>query len=115
MISMNKEYKYRNGEPARVLCVDRMCYKSTHTYSVVSMSRDGSPRQHYNDGRCPGGVNTPWDLIEVTPKIKVDCWMNIYPNCLSCRDTKAEADKYAEVNRIACIHIVREVEEGEGL
>lgn len=48
--------------------------------------------------------------------VKVEFWGNIYSDGgLSINLTKDEADKYAASTRIACKHIVFEVEEGEGL
>lgn len=36
MIDMNKTYRYRNGQPARVLCVNR-----PDAQPVVSMAKNG--------------------------------------------------------------------------
>lgn len=56
---------------------------------------------------------------EVKPKIKVDCWLNVYPPeygaYLLPHKSKESADEGAHSGRIACIHIQQEVEEGEGM
>jgi hypothetical protein len=63
MISMDKKYKYRNGEPARVLCVDR----ANSQMPVVSLTADGAITLHTKAGgylvECEGDL----DLIEVSP------------------------------------------------
>lgn len=55
--------------------------------------------------------------LRIKPEpITVRGWVNVYAdgNYSSYR-TKEEADRYAADDRIACIRIEREVEEGEGL
>lgn len=47
MIEMNKEYLYRNGEKARILCVDR----PSEIFPVVSMNENGAIMTHTADGR----------------------------------------------------------------
>lgn len=60
------------------------------------------------------------DLIEPwrePRKVKVDFWVNVYPNSRYgfSFSTKKEADQSTIGPRIACIHIEREITEGEGL
>lgn len=50
------------------------------------------------------------------PKVKVDFWVNVYPSSSShWYSTREVADAMAAYDRIACIHIEREVTEGEGI
>jgi hypothetical protein len=51
------------------------------------------------------------------PKVKVSCYLNVYPRGRigDPHDSRAEADVAADQGRIACIHIEREVTEGEGI
>ena len=49
-------------------------------------------------------------------KVRVRCWLNVDASeGLSCCLSREDADKFASVNRIACIEFDIEVEEGEGL
>ena len=71
MIAMDKQYRYRNGEPARVLCVDR-----PNDWTVVSMGDTGSLHLHQNDGRS-SMMKTEHvrDLIEVVPLWRGAVWV----------------------------------------
>lgn len=46
MIDINKKYRYRNGEPARVLCTDG----SRNMFPVVSISKSGGLHVHTLEG-----------------------------------------------------------------
>ena len=65
---MDKKYEYRNGEPARVLCVD-----SGHdNFPVVSVNKHGYVNTHTKHGTywdCENEMDE-WDLIEVKEKKK---------------------------------------------
>lgn len=56
------------------------------------------------------------NYTEVKPKVKVDCWMNVYPwgngPAYNTKEAAIAAVGYAVVARI---HVVQEVEEGTGL
>jgi hypothetical protein len=60
---------------------------------------------------------TDCDLIEVKPRIRREVWVNVYPGPIVCelRYTKADADDDAMRNRIACVRLAIDCEEGEGL
>jgi hypothetical protein len=62
-ISMDKQYKYRNGEPARVLCVDR---PGIEKYPVLSMTKTGKLYRHTVNGSVCA-EKEDYDLIEVSP------------------------------------------------
>jgi len=46
-VFMDREYVYRNGDPARILCVD----SEDPDFPVVSLTPSGIPRRHYANGR----------------------------------------------------------------
>ena len=71
MIDINKKYRYRNGEEARILCVDR----PVNICKVISMGESGAIVYHDSDGHSGHGMNE-YDLIEV--KEKKEQWLNIY-------------------------------------
>jgi hypothetical protein len=51
-----------------------------------------------------------WTVKKKTKKIKVECWLNIYPECVISFYSKEKADKSASNNRIACEHFVKKYE-----
>jgi len=112
-ISMEKKYRYRNGEPARVLCTD-----SPHpSRPVVSLGlEDGRLLTHFPNGWFWGWDSLDGhDLIEVKPRIKTEVWLNIYREVSFGYDTKALADAGASQVRIACVEVPLDYEEGEGI
>jgi hypothetical protein len=62
LIDITKTYRYRNGEPARILCTD-----SPARQPVLSMESNGSLISHNPDGTFYHGTieKSPFDLIEV--------------------------------------------------
>ena len=62
MIDITKTYRYRNGEPARILCTD-----SPARQPVLSMESNGSVTRHNADGTFYSDTieKSPFDLIEV--------------------------------------------------
>lgn len=114
MISMDKEYRYRNGGPARVLCID-----ASGTQPVITLTKDGIVRRHHPDGKWTDSDEMPYDMIEVKPRIKREYWVNLYPegsNMLaSVFDDRSLANHCANAQRIACVKVTIDCEEGEGL
>ena len=56
-----------------------------------------------------------YDLIEVRPRHKRTVWLNIFEDCAGVWDSKKDANKYAIRERLACIKVDLDFEEGEGL
>lgn len=50
-ISLNKKYTYRNGEPARILCVDG----GDKSYPVIAITIEGQTSRHTKSGNL-------WDV-----------------------------------------------------
>ena len=108
---MDKKYKYRNGEPARILCLDY----NAKTYPVISLNEKRNIQTHTKDGIYNlNEQKNDYDLIEVKEKKKIELWVNVYPNGGSCIfRSKKDADYDAiNWNRTACLHIVQEYEDG---
>lgn len=60
-IDINKKYRYRNGKPARILCVD-----APGDQPVISINNEGSVHGHEANGNFyPYGGSSRSDLIEV--------------------------------------------------
>lgn len=71
---------------------------------IKNMAIEGKYSYH----RLDDGAVT---LEKPKKKIKVERWINIYPNgWVVMHDTKCEADKWSGGRRIACEHFVREYE-----
>lgn len=65
-IDINKKYRYRNGKPARILCVDGPCIYLGEPQPVMSMDADGEVNAHFPSGRFVSAVHdSDLDLIEV--------------------------------------------------
>ena len=60
-IDINKTYRYRNGEPARILCQDAPGRED----SVISLTAGGWIHRHYKCGSYLEGERNSLDLIEV--------------------------------------------------
>lgn len=61
-IELSKNYSYRNGEPARILCVDAPCITEPFHYPVISLRSNGTTVHHQDNGLTP---ETDFDLIEI--------------------------------------------------
>ncbi len=59
-IDINKKYRYRSGEPVRVICID-----ACELYPVIAIDEAGDPTTHTADGRCFEDEESDNDLIEV--------------------------------------------------
>ena len=113
MIDINKQYRTRNGKKVRIYAADGQGKKSVH----------GA----YWDGFVEGWIPLSWtkygkfdlyqeiqplDIIEVRPRHKRTVWLHVFENSFVCSTEKAH---YDITNRIACIKVELDFEEGEGL
>jgi len=108
MIDINKKYRFRNGEDARILCVD----SGDENYPVIALTREGQTSLHTKSGALWNALwiiegQHIWDLVEV--KEKKTLWVNILPSgvgyaylCMS------EADYQATKHRVARIKVTYE-------
>lgn len=108
-IKMDGRYRYRNGEPARILCIDAPCDEC-----VVSLTSKGWTLFHDEYGRRYVGENNEWDLIEVKEEKTVEFWVNIYSDRgPSFHAFRTYADEFAGLSRIACKKGVITYREGD--
>jgi len=117
LISMDKQYKTRNGRAVEVLKTG----VNHITYPVVVVITEGDGSQYSTSrtstGRVVhnGGVNEG-DLIEVKPRVKQDVWLNVYQEKRPrAHFSKKDADSYSNDDRIACVKVEIDCEHGEGL
>lgn len=109
MIDPKKTYRTRDGREVRIYAVDGGLGYPVHG----AWSHNGAAwcaTEWYGDGAS--ATNVRLDLIEVLPKRTLDVWVVRWLNGgLSVFNYKPDRTDNAE----ACLHIVREYEEGEGL
>jgi len=116
MIDINKKYRTRGGQEVRIYAIDGLDTHSVHgaMYTIggwlsYTWRKDGS---FFSD------MDYADDLIEVKPRIQRTMWVNVYPR-LGCtganHSNKKDADQNAACNRIACVKVEIDVEEGHGL
>lgn len=115
MIDPAKKYRTRDGREVRIYAVDGREDEEVHG---AFLTKDGwVPCGWSKSGLwCEGGTDNA-DLIEVRPRIQREVWVNVYPDGLLCyHDSREKADGAGKwCGRIACVKLVIDCEEGEGL
>lgn len=123
MIEMGKEYVYRNGKKAKVLCTDR---PSSHypRKPVLSMNEAGDLLYHNADGTHENVCLSDWDLVEPKQRFTARAYLAVYSHqsalylsSLVCK-TKHEAIELARqagAEVFAVVEVEIDVEQGEGL
>ena len=111
MIDKSKTYRTRDGREVRIYATDGRYGCEVHgaikqnngwmeyTWTITGHS------DHIKDN----------SLIEDRPRHKRTVWLNVYEDCAGVWDSKKEADKYSIRERLACIKVELDFEEGEGL
>jgi len=118
MIDINKTYRTRDGREVRIYATDggfencmvhgamknKMGYWEIASWYTKHGGFYDNPDQH------------PHNLIEVRPRHKRTVWFNVFKNVEhGGYENKLEADICAGTDRIACIKVDLDFEEGEGL
>jgi len=115
MIELGKQYRTVSSCEVRIYAVDgngpypvHGAVKYGNGWSSTQWTKDGL----YDHENSPSSL----DLVEVTPRIQREVWVNVYPNGIS-RSFKEKrfADECAMDHRIACVKLVIDCEEGHGL
>lgn len=90
MIDINKKYKYRDGSPARILCVDR---PGDAGKPVISMDEIGAVWAHTDDGYFSSTKREDRkDLIEVIPLWEGEIW--VHKNGVICKYDPGHDESY---------------------
>ena len=122
MISKDKTYRTRDGREVRIYAIDGGVGKSMVHGATLDEAPGWFPRVWYPDGSHT--ENGDFDLIEVKPRIKRTFWTNIYGGKYFDPDkvgqaiffSKEMADKFViYADRVACVKVEIDCEEGEGL
>lgn len=122
MIDPKKQYRTREGQEVRIYAVDGGVFRDiVHGAIYFDDIRNGQGWRaaEWTLHGCYNSNNLGHDrdLIEVRPRIKREVWVNMYPDVAECfyYTTKQRADEGAVPNRIACVKLTIDCEEGEGL
>jgi len=115
MIDINKKYRTRDGREVRIYATDG--YGSYSIHGAVLTEEGWFSRQWTEQGELSNGrlVPSTHDLIEVRPRHKRTVWLNVYRDDLDAYISREQAEDEQDTNRIACIKIELDFEEGEGL
>ena len=112
MINMDKKYRTRDFREVRIYAVDGSSRQPIHG-SIKLDSGWTATVWNLAGKECDLLHNPNLDLIEVKPRYKLSMWVNVYPD--NELYTRRAADHAAGPNRIACIKVELDFEEGEGL
>lgn len=116
MISKDKQYRTRDGREVRIYATDGW---GDYPVQGAIGEADGWILQAWrSNGKSGEGISERRaDLIEVKPRIKREYWLVLYNDGEVCSYRTEELAKNAmfKSNRIACVKVVIDCEEGEGL
>ena len=118
MIDKSKTYKTRDGREVRIYATDGANPYPVHGAYLDDGEWKGSAWTLGGSYNVIGAETCIHNLIEVKPRIKREVWVNVYDVVdRACRmySSKEKADYNADYNRIACVKVVIDCEEGEGL
>ena len=115
MIDINKKYHTRDGREVRIYATDGLGPCRVHG-AIFEGSRYWRIETWWDDGQLLGTMQSDSDLIEVRPRHKWTAWLNIYgPESFTSHISREQAEDEQDVNRIACIKVELDFEEGQGL
>ena len=117
LISLDKQYETRSKLPVRLYADDGLDDVAIH--GAIKIKETWVPFSWYSDGNFVGRYH-PYSLVEITSRIELTRWVNVYADGYVTRghSTKAEAEAQAEDIsdlRVACIEIKISCAEGEGI
>jgi len=115
MIDKSKTYKTRDGREVRIYATNGGGDQAIH--GAVLTDEGWRVHAWYSDGvYARSDRNGHRDLIEVRPRYQRTEWLNVYKHVThGWYENKLEADTCAGANRIACIKVELDFEEGDGL
>jgi hypothetical protein len=114
MIDIDKKYRTRDGREVRIYATDGEHGELVHG-AIKHKEYGWQSMLWFADGHYHDGENSCCDLIEVRPRHKRTVWVNIYDDTKPALHLSRElADQYRR-DRIACIKVELDFEEGEGL
>ena len=115
MIDKSKTYRTRDGREVRIYATDEGCGVASVHGAIKTKDGIWHVYSWSEDGLSIFGRERDEDLIEVRPRHKRTVWVTVYPmNRYQISDENIQCDIYPP-NRIACIKVELDFEEGEGL
>lgn len=117
MIDKSKTYRTRCGREVRIYATDGSGRKSVHGAYFDTFVKGWISLVWTEHGKVDGYQELqPLDLIDVRPRHKRTVWLNVCEHVvMGCYENKWEADSCAGKDRLACIKVDLDFEEGEGL
>lgn len=112
MIELSKTYKIRGKDWK----VELFAVRLGRVYGMIQHSDEDASAHSWcvETGRRLGDGESELDLIEVKPRIKRDVWINVYDHDYDePRTSRNQADRSAGDNRIACVKVTLNYEEGQ--
>jgi hypothetical protein len=114
MIDKNKTYRTRDGREVRIYATDGGAGASIH--GAIKSGTGWLTTAWGARGNYWCNEDHDHDLIEVRPRHKRTVWLNVYPDKNGdYSQLRTLADALATKERIACIKVDLDFEEGEGL
>ena len=114
MIDINKKYRTRDGQEVRIYATDGEHGELVH--GAVNHSQHGWQSMiWFANGNYLEDEESDFDLIEVRSRHKRTVWLNVYDRHTFLYDNRKDADGFRADDRIACIKVDLDFEEGEGL
>ena len=113
-IEMDKQYRTRDGQEVRIYATDGGDLHSVH--EAIKNDEGWIMRRWDSFGICANNYGFIGDdLFEVKPRIKRNVWVNVHTHDVTCHNSRYTADYLAKDDRLACIKVTIDCEEGEGL
>ena len=114
MIDKNKTYRTRDGREVRIYATDGIMPTPIHGAVKSSYATEWHLYKWYEDGRTERNTLAfnMYDLIEVRPRHKSTVWVNVYPDEVFTHQHQHIPNRK---DRIACIKVELDFEEGQGL
>ncbi len=111
-LDFTKPITTRDGRKVRILCTDGPDKK----YPIIGIVDNCISVSWWTIKGHSSTYDPDVDLSNAPNKRKVEFWVNVYPSEYhTMYYDKEAANDAAGKSRIACLHFVREYEEGEGL
>jgi hypothetical protein len=123
MIELGKKYTTRDGREVRIYAVDGGGRFPVHGSVKNNSCTAWTPNEWTETGSHLGDPEfriSDLDLIVVRLRIQREVWVNVFRHddgaeFFEACESKANADLIASDARIACVKVVIDCEEGEGL
>jgi hypothetical protein len=125
VLDITKNYKTKDGREIRIYSMEAGGNYPIHGAILLSPGNSWSPQSWTSEGNSLAGdrgMGGSTDLVEVKTYIRYSIWVNIYESTIhpddcpiSPHNSKSLADYCAREGRVACVEVIIDCEEGDGL